>query len=105
MTDEYSVVSEATADLARLRAMLSQTREGLARKKGVHRSPDGLVSVTVDGNGRVLTLTITHGTIRAIDPEVLAKTVLETINAGKTRAMSRSNEIVQDVLDAWGRGQ
>lgn len=85
--------------------MLSQTREGLAHKKGVHRSPDGHVSVTVDGNGRVLALDLANGAIRGLGAELLAKTLLETINAAKSRAMLRSNEIVQDVVEAWSRGQ
>ena len=88
-------------NLAQLTEIVREVRQKLATKKGTQGSVDGEVSVTVDGNGKVLKLDITRGAIRRLGPTVLGTTIAMTVNHARLRALRRSDEIVREAIASW----
>jgi DNA-binding protein YbaB len=58
-----------------------------------YSSPDKLISVVVDGNGRLVDLTIAPGALRGAHTQLLAGTIGKAINTARHAARSRQNRL------------
>ena len=57
----------------------------------------GVVKVTVDSTGNLLDLSLTDR-IKRLSPDVVSRTVMETIREAKRRVAERSTEIIETTL-------
>lgn len=57
----------------------------------------GLVEVTIDSTGALLDLKLTRG-IQRVTPEVVARTVMDTIRLAKGQVADRSREIIAETV-------
>ncbi|MDR7276637.1 YbaB/EbfC family nucleoid-associated protein [Catenuloplanes atrovinosus] len=57
----------------------------------------GLCEVTVDNTGALLDLTLGRG-IQRVAPEVVARTIMDTIRLAKTQIADRSQEIIAETV-------
>jgi DNA-binding protein YbaB len=69
-----------TVDYERLRTALTELRTRLPEVRHTEQSGDGLIEVTVDGRGDLLTLTLDPRTLRTPDATALARAITATIH-------------------------
>lgn len=58
---------------------------------------NGIVEVTIDANGRLMDLRLSDR-IRRLGPEVVARTIMQTINAATGQVAERAQQIIADTI-------
>ncbi len=89
---------DALADAVRVaedRVRRAQEIEDRLSEKRVHySSPDDTVKVTIDGNGKLLELTIAPGYLRRAHVDKLGTFIRKTINSARAEMARKQGEIV-----------
>lgn len=80
--------------------IMGDVRARLAEKYVSTTSPDGSVTVTVNGNGDVTGLELARGVVRRVPAGELGETVRDTVNAARAEAGRRSRRLVYRAIDA-----
>lgn len=65
---------------------IRRLRDELATVEATADSPDGLIQATVDGRGRLLTLTLSPRIYRELSSQALADSIVDTIQAATRHA-------------------
>lgn len=61
--------------------------------------PRGMVKVTVDSTGSLIGLQLTPQ-INGVPPELVARTIMDTVRRAKARLAERSREVIEETLGA-----
>lgn len=91
--EEMPVIDTRTQQAVFDRAM-ADVRARLAEKRVKHVSQDGAVTVTVDGNGAVLSLELGRGLVRTTSPEAAGRAIQDAVNAARGEAGRRGRRLV-----------
>jgi DNA-binding protein YbaB len=90
---------KAHAQYRRFATTFRETAEKASVERLRYRSPDGLVTVVVDGSGNVRSITIAPGTLRGAHPERLAASVMNAVNAAGKAANKRLSRVLRENLE------
>lgn len=91
--DEMPVV-DTGAQQAVFDRIMADARAQLAEKRVKHVSEDGAVTVTVDGNGAVLSLDLARGLVRTTSPEAAGLAIQDAVNVARGEAGRRGRRLV-----------
>ncbi len=80
--------------------IMADVRATLAEKYVSTVSPDGSVTVTVNGNGDISNLELARGVVRRVGAGELGETIRDTVNAARAEAGRRGRRLVYRAIDA-----
>ncbi len=82
------------AQRAALARVMDRIHVQRAEKRASATSPDESVSVTVDGNGEVVSIDLVRGAVRQLPTTALGAAIRDTVNAARAEAARRSRRLV-----------
>ncbi|SDN85204.1 YbaB/EbfC family nucleoid-associated protein [Lentzea jiangxiensis] len=100
MDDHRAQVEELLADYRRSREQLVAVQRELAAVSGQASSPDGTVTATVDGGGKLASLELSELAYRRHRPEQLAELIVRTAAAAAASAAEDTYKALSTVLPA-----
>jgi DNA-binding protein YbaB len=91
-------MSDVDSELAALRRELEARGAEFATRRYTHSSPDGLATAVVDGNGRLITITLAPGATRGPHPEAVGHAIARAVNLSRLDAAQASRTLVNETL-------
>ena len=86
--------------LAVFNRIMRNVQEILAEKYVSASSPDGSVTVTVNGNRDIVNLALARGAVRRLPAAELGDTIRKVVNEARSEAARRGRRLVYRAIDA-----
>jgi DNA-binding protein YbaB len=102
VTDFFTEMQRAKAAYARQVAAADAVEGETAHQRLRYTSPDGLVTVVVDGNAIIQELFIAPGTLHGSHPQLLADSLRTALNAARQAAHVRRGALIDKKLEQLG---